>query len=163
MDLSSLHHPPGSRKNRRRVGRGPSSGRGKTSGKGHKGQQSRSGYSRHHGYEGGQMPLHRRLPKRGFRHGDRWPMGIVNLDLIEKHFADGETVDRETLLRAGLVKETPGGVKASKKLTVTVQAITESARKKIEQAGGSVTVEPLRKPAAAAAPVRAEAPQTEQE
>ncbi len=142
MELNSLH--PGPRKKRKRVGRGPGSGTGKTAGRGHKGQKSRSGYSRRIGFEGGQMPLNRRLPKRGFHHETRYPVCIVNLDALEKHFDEGAAVTPEALLAVGLISEAKGGVKVlgrgdlGKKLHVEAQAISSSARQKIEAAGGTV-------------------------
>ncbi len=146
MELHDLKTAPGARKKRKRVGRGPGSGTGKTSGRGHKGQKSRAGYSRHYGFEGGQMPLHRRLPKRGFNHANRWPMAIVNIDGLERSFEDGATVNAEDVIKAGLARELPGGVKLlargelTKKLTVQVQAASASATAKIEAAGGSVEI-----------------------
>lgn len=144
MELNSLQ--PGPRKKRKRVGRGPGSGNGKTAGRGHKGQKSRSGYSRRIGFEGGQMPLNRRLPKRGFHHESRYPVCIVNLDALGKHFEDGATVTAAALLEVGLISEEKGGVKVlgrgeiAKKLVVKAQAISTSARQKIEAAGGSVEI-----------------------
>ena len=144
MELNSLKHAPGARKNRKRYGRGPGSGHGKTSGRGHKGARARSGYSRHIGFEGGQMPLHRRLPKRGFTSLDRFPMAVVNVDLLEKAFEDGAEVTSESIIKAGLAKACKGGIKVlgrgdlAKKFTVKVQAVTPGARAKIEAAGGSV-------------------------
>ena len=148
MDLSTLGKdaargaPP--RKKRKRVGRGPGSGKGKTCGRGHKGQKSRSGYSRFRGFEGGQMPLHRRLPKRGFRHGDRFPCAIVNVDALNRVFEDGAEVTSEAIIEAGLAKALKGGVKIlgrgeiTKRLTLKVNAISPSALAKIEAAGGAV-------------------------
>lgn len=144
MDLSTLSPAPGSKKNRKRVGRGPSSGTGKTSGRGHKGQKSRSGYSRRPGFEGGQMPLSRRLPKRGFNHTGRHPFAEVNLDLLEKAFDDGAEVTTDGLVERKLVKHLKGGVKVlgrgelTKRLDLKVNAISAAARGKIEGAGGSV-------------------------
>ena len=144
MDLSSLKKSPGARKARKRIGRGPGSGTGKTSGKGHKGQMSRSGAKHRAGFEGGQMPLHRRLPKRGFRHHDRFEMATMNVDLLGQSFEDGATVTTEDLRGRHLVPEFRGGVKVlgrgeiDKKLTVKVQAISPGARAKIEAAGGTV-------------------------
>ncbi len=146
MDLGTLKATPGKLKKRKRVGRGPASGTGKTSGRGHKGQKSRSGYSRRAGFEGGQMPLHRRLPKRGFNHRDRFPFAIVNVDSLEKLFDDGSEVTPETLIEAGLADETKGGIKVlgrgeiTKKLTVKASSISASARTKIEAAGGTVEI-----------------------
>jgi large subunit ribosomal protein L15 len=144
MDLSTLKRTPGVQKQRKRVGRGPGSGTGKTAGRGHKGQKSRSGYSRRQGFEGGQMPINRRLPKRGFYHGKRHPYAIVNLDALESCFDSGAEVTPEVLVSSGLAEATEGGVKVlgrgelTKKLTVKVQAVSAGARQKIEAAGGSV-------------------------
>lgn len=144
MDMSILSPAPGARKKRNRVGRGPGSGNGKTSGKGHKGQRARSGYSRKAGFEGGQMPLNRRLPKRGFRHGERFPMYEVNLEAIERLFDSGAEVTPETLVRAGAAEPCRGGVKVlargelTKALRVRVNAVSDGARQKIEAAGGTI-------------------------
>ena len=97
MDLSTLQPPKGARRNRKRVGRGEGSGTGVTAGRGHKGQQSRSGYSRKRGFEGGQMPIHRRLPKRGFHNPFRVAYEVVNLDMLEARFAAGDEVTPEVL------------------------------------------------------------------
>jgi large subunit ribosomal protein L15 len=146
MDLSTITERPGGRKNRKRVGRGHGSGSGKTSGRGHKGQKARSGYSRKRGFEGGQMPLNRRLPKRGFKYQDRFPMAAVNLDTLEAVFEAGAEVNAQKLIAAGAAKETRGGVKilgrgeVTKALKLTVNAISAQAKTKIEAAGGSVTV-----------------------
>ena len=134
MDLSTLQNAPGARKSRKRVGRGPSSGSGKTAGRGHKGQKARSGYSARRGFEGGQMPLHRRVPKRGFHHSKRYPVFNVNIDVLESKFEAGASVTPETLLAAGLIEVTKGGVKIlgrgeiTKKLTVTANEVTPGAR-----------------------------------
>jgi large subunit ribosomal protein L15 len=146
MDLSTLKNAPGARKNRKRVGRGPSSGTGKTAGRGHKGQKARSGYSRRAGFEGGQMPLHRRIPKRGFHHRKRYPYVNVNLDVLDSAFDAGALVTPETLVAAGLIEMTKGGVKIlgrgeiTKKLTVKANEVTPGARAKIEAAGGTVDI-----------------------
>lgn len=146
MDLSTITQGPGGRKNRKRIGRGHGSGSGKTSGRGHKGQKARSGYSRKRGFEGGQMPLNRRLPKRGFKYQDRFPMAAVNLDTLEAVFETGAEVDAQKLIAAGAAKETRGGIKVlgrgevTKALKLTVNAISASAKVKIEAAGGTVTV-----------------------
>lgn len=146
MELHDLKNNPGARKKRKRVGRGPGSGHGKTSCRGQKGQKSRAGYSRHFGFEGGQMPLHRRLPKRGFHHENRWPMAVVNVDVLEKAFEAGAEVTAEAVVAAGLTRTTRGGLKVlgrgelTKALTIKVQAISPSAQKKIEAAGGSVEI-----------------------
>jgi large subunit ribosomal protein L15 len=144
MDLSNLSPTPGSTKKRKRIGRGPSSGHGKTSGRGHGGQKSRSGYSRRFGFEGGQMPLNRRLPKRGFNHTIRHELTQVNLDVVCDNFEDGAEVTLETLIAKHAIKKTSTGVKVlgrgeiTKKFTFKVDAISESAKTKIESAGGSV-------------------------
>ncbi|MDK1020296.1 MAG: 50S ribosomal protein L15 [Candidatus Hydrogenedentes bacterium] len=154
MDLSSLSPAPGSKKRRKRVGRGPSSGKGKTSGRGHKGQKSRSGYSRRAGFEGGQMPLSRRLPKRGFNHTSRHPLAEVNLDVIEKAFDDGAEVTTDGLVEKKVIKRLKGGVKVlgrgelTKKLSLKVNAVSAAARSKIESVGG--IVELIEPPAARA-------------
>lgn len=146
IELHNLKSAPGSRKNRKRVGRGPASGTGKTAGKGHKGAQARTGYSRRFGFEGGQNPLHRRLPKRGFFHGKRWPVAIVNLDTLNEAFEDGAEVTAQTIVDRGLAQDFVGGVKVlargeiTKKLTLRVQAISGGAREKVEAAGGSVEI-----------------------
>jgi large subunit ribosomal protein L15 len=144
MDLSNLSPTPGATKKRKRVGRGPSSGHGKTSGRGHNGQKSRSGYSRRFGFEGGQMPLNRRLPKRGFNHTDRHPLTEVNLDVIAEAFDDGAEITLEVLLSKHVIKKTSTGVKVlgrgaiTKKFIFKVNAISTSAQAKVEAAGGSV-------------------------
>jgi large subunit ribosomal protein L15 len=104
MELHDLHPAPGAKRARKRVGRGPGSGNGKTAGKGHKGQKSRSGYSRRFGFEGGQMPLVRRLPKRGFTNIFRVEFQVVNLRDLERVFTDGDTVTAETLVEKGLAR-----------------------------------------------------------
>lgn len=144
MDLNSLSPAPGSKKRRKRIGRGTSSGTGKTSGRGHKGQKSRSGYSRRPGFEGGQMPLSRRLPKRGFNHASRHPLAEVNLDVLEKAFDDGAEVTTAGLVEKKVIKKLKGGVKVlgrgelTKNLSLKVNAVSAAARIKIESAGGSV-------------------------
>lgn len=155
IELHNLKAAPGARKKRKRVGRGPASGTGKTAGKGHKGAQSRTGYARRFGFEGGQNPLHRRLPKRGFHHEKRWPMAIINLDTLNEAFEDGAEVTSLALVERGLAQDFTGGVKVlargevSKKLTLRVQAISAGARAKVEAAGGAVEIQP---PAGASAP-----------
>src|SRR3990170_6383633 len=103
MDLSNLKPPKGAKHAKKRVGRGQGSGNGKTAGRGHKGAQSRSGYSFKRGFEGGQMPLHRRLPKRGFNNIFRVEYAVVNLDQLELQFETGATVSPDTLREAGLI------------------------------------------------------------
>lgn len=146
IDLSSLTSTPGARRRRKRVGRGPGSGHGKTSGRGHKGQKARSGYSHKFGFEGGQMPLSRRLPKRGFNHQKRYPMAVVNVDVLEKVFDAGAEVTAESCVEKGLCPKLKGGVKIlgrgeiTKGLTLKVNAISPGAQSKIESAGGTVEV-----------------------
>ena len=148
MDLNTLTPGTLERKKRKRVGRGPSSGHGKTSGKGHKGQKARSGYSRRFGFEGGQMPLIRRLPKRGFRHDNRHGFAAINLDILDKWFEDGEEVSAEVCFGRRLVKVAVGGIKIlsrgemTKKLRLKVAAISEAARQKAEAAGCTVEIVP---------------------
>lgn len=162
MELHNLTNNDGARKKRKRIGRGPGSGHGKTSGKGHKGQKARSGNKRHFGFEGGQMPLHRRLPKRGFNHASRWPMAVVNVDSLDAHFEAGAEVSSESIVAAGLAKSTRGGIKVlgrgetSKKLLLKVQAVSPGARKKIEAAGGSVEIAGLSAPVPEAEQAQAE-------
>jgi len=144
MDLSTLQNAPGARKTRKRVGRGHSAGQGKTCGRGHKGQKSRSGYSARRGFEGGQMPLYRRLPKRGFHHQDRFPFAIINVDVLEQKFDEGTVVTPELLYEAGLLEAAKGGVKVlgrgelSKNFILKVHAVSPGAKAKIEAAGGVV-------------------------
>ena len=146
MKLHDLQPTEGSKHRRRRVGRGESSGLGKTSGKGHKGQKSRSGASIRPGFEGGQMPLARRLPKKGFNNAQfKTQFAIVNVSQLEAKFADGDTVNEESLRACGLVKGIYDAVKVlgmgdlTKKLTVDVDKVSGSAKEKIEKAGGSVS------------------------
>lgn len=141
-----LHAPRGANKKPKRVGRGSSSGLGSTAGKGNKGQQSRSGSAVPYvGFEGGQMPLFRRIARRGFSNvAFKKVYACVNVSAIDAKFADGETVNRESLKAKGLVKSVVDGVKVlgdgevTKKLTVEVEKITASAKEKVEKAGGSV-------------------------
>ena len=142
MELSNLKPKKGARHAKKRVGRGPGSGHGKTAGRGEKGQKSRSGFSRQPGFEGGQMPLHRRLPKRGFTNIFKKDYAVVNVSDLER-FDNGATVDEKSLRKAGLVKGQHDGVKVlgdgklSKKLTVSATKFSASARKQIEAAGGT--------------------------
>jgi large subunit ribosomal protein L15 len=145
MDLSNLRPSAGSSKNRKRVGRGQGSGLGKTAGRGHKGSKSRAGGSTKVGYEGGQMPLHRRLPKRGFHNPFRVEYEVVNLTGL--NVFDAETVVDPAALRAvGLVRNTNMPVKIlakgaiDRKLIVKAQAFSDAARKAIEAQGGEVEV-----------------------
>jgi large subunit ribosomal protein L15 len=140
MKLSELHPAAGSKKNKRRVGRGPGSGRGKTSGRGTKGQKSISGYSRKLGFEGGQMPLVRRVPKRGFTNIFKKEYRVLNLDRING--IDKDTVNLKDLVDAGLIKNESETVKIlgdgeiDSAKTIHAHTFSASARKKIEDAGG---------------------------
>ena len=142
MELSNLKPKKGARHAKKRVGRGPGSGQGKTAGRGEKGQKSRSGFSRMRGFEGGQMPLHRRLPKRGFTNIFKKDFAVVNVSDLER-FENGATVDEGALRKAGLVKGQNAGIKIlgdgklTKKLTVHATKFSASAKKHIEEAGGS--------------------------
>ncbi|MGE9269873.1 MAG: 50S ribosomal protein L15 [Verrucomicrobiales bacterium] len=145
MKLHTLKPNKGAKHRVKRLGSGESSGLGKTCGKGHKGQKARSGGSVRPGFEGGQMPLHRRLPKKGFNNKDfKTTVSVVNLAQLEKHFADGDTVNEEVLREKGIVNRNTDIVKVlgqgvlEKKLTVAVDAVSASAREKIEKAGGTV-------------------------
>lgn len=145
MDLSNLRPAEGSKtSNNFRRGRGHGSGNGKTAGKGHKGQKARSGAPRP-GFEGGQMPLYRRIPKRGFTNRNTKDIVGINLTALER-FEDGATVTVESLLEAGIVKNPRDGVKIlgngelTKKLTVQVNAYSASAKEKIEALGGTAEV-----------------------
>ena len=145
MKLHELSPSPGSVKGRKRLGRGTGSGLGKTSGKGHKGQNSRSGGGVRPGFEGGQMPLHRRLPKRGFNNIFRTEYAIINLDTLEA-FDNGTVVDIEMLTDSGKIKKPLAGLKVlgkgelSKKLTVKAKKFSASAKEAIEKAGGTAEV-----------------------
>lgn len=145
MNLHTLKPNRGAKHRVKRLGCGESSGLGKTCGRGHKGQKSRSGGGVRPGFEGGQMPLHRRLPKRGFnntRFQDK--IAVVNVGSLDERFEDGATVNEESLRAARLIKGTYDGVKVlnngdlTKKLTVEGCKVSSSAKEKIEKAGGSV-------------------------
>jgi len=145
MKLHELSPVPGSNKKSFRKGRGEGSGNGKTAGKGHKGQNARSGGGVRPGFEGGQMPLQRRLPKRGFHNIFATKYATVNVTDLNK-FEDGAVVDAKAIVEAGLIKKTLDGVKIlgngelQKKLTVQVKAFSASAKQKIEAAGGKAEV-----------------------
>lgn len=147
MKLNELRPARGAVKKRKRVGRGPGSGQGKTAGHGHKGEQARAGRSKGKSFEGGQMPLTRRLPKFGFKNPFRVEYQVVNVGLLEERFDDGQSVDTDALHAHGLLhkKGKPvkvlGGGNITKKLTVKVDAASDSARKKIEGAGGTVAIQ----------------------
>ena len=142
MELSKLKPKKGARHAKKRVGRGPGSGHGKTAARGEKGQKSRSGYTSKRGFEGGQMPLHRRLPKRGFTNIFKKQHAVVNVSDLER-FDNGATVDESALRQAGLIKGRNDGIKVlgggelTKKLTVHAAKFSQSARKQIEAAGGT--------------------------
>ena len=146
MKLHELSPAVGSTKENFRKGRGVGSGNGKTAGKGHKGQNARSGKGTRPGFEGGQMPLQRRLPKRGFNNIFATKYVIVNVSDLQERFEDGATVNAETLKEVGLIKKTLDGVKIlgngdiSKKLNVSVKTYSTSAKEKIEKAGGKAEV-----------------------
>ena len=142
MELNSLKPKKGARHAKKRVGRGPGSGHGKTAGRGEKGQKSRSGYRSQLGFEGGQMPLQRRLPKRGFTNIFKKEHAVVNVADLER-FDNGATVDEGALRTAGLIKGRNDGIKIlgdgdlTKKLTVQATGFSAAARRQIEAAGGS--------------------------
>ena len=143
LTLSNLSPAPGSRKARKRVGRGQGSGRGRTATRGHKGYKARSGSGIKPGFEGGQMPLQRRLPKRGFTNIFRKEFTIVNVNQLDG-FDAGARIDKQALVDAGLVKKNDNLIKVlgngelSKSLTIVVDKVSQSARKKIETAGGTI-------------------------
>lgn len=146
LSLNNLQPAPGSTHRKKRVGRGPGSGLGKTSGRGHKGQKSRSGYSSRPGFEGGQMPLQRRLPKRGFTNIFKKQWIEISLAKIEANFNAGDSVTPEVLHERGLIKKAKhdlvilgnGGV--TKALNISSHRFTKTAKDKIEKAGGTATV-----------------------
>ena len=145
MKLQELSPAPGSVREVKRIGRGAGSGQGKTAGKGHKGQKARAGRGMQPGFEGGQMPLQRRIPKRGFNNIFATKYAIINLAALNV-FEDGATVDADALKAAGIIKKAYDGVKVlgngavTKKLTVKAAAYSESAKAKIEAAGGKAEV-----------------------
>ena len=144
MNLSNLHPPKGQKQKRQRVGQGMGTGRGKYSGRGAKGAKSVSGYSMMRGFEGGQMPLHRRLPKRGFKNIFREEYAIVNLGHLAK--LDGDNFSPERLIELGIVKKLGAGLKVlgtgevDRKLTVRAHKFSKSALDKIQKAGGVAEV-----------------------
>ena len=145
MKLHELSPADGSVKEKYRKGRGAGSGNGKTAGRGHKGQNARSGGGVRPGFEGGQIPLYRKLPKRGFHNRFSIEYSEVNVEMLNK-FEDGATVDTEAMLAAGVIGKERDGVKVlgrgelTKKLTVKAAAFTEGAKSKIEAAGGTCEV-----------------------
>ncbi len=145
MQVHDLFPAPGSRKPRKRVGRGNGSGHGSTAGRGDKGQNSRAGGGKGPGFEGGQNPLHMRLPKLpGFKNRFRTEYSVINVSRLEDRFSAGDVVDIDSLFAAGLIKSKQVPVKVlgdgelSKKLTVKVDKISAAARQKVEAAGGTV-------------------------
>ena len=145
MELHQLSPVPGSTQVGKRKGRGHGSGNGKTGGRGHKGQKARSGGKVRVGFEGGQMPLVRRVPKRGFINVFAKPLTAINLAVLNR-FEDGAVVDAAALIEMGVISECPNGLKVlsngtlTKKITVKAAAFSESAKEKIEQAGGKAEV-----------------------
>jgi len=146
LSLNNLRPAKGSTHRKKRLGRGPGTGLGKTSGRGEKGQKSRSGYSMKIGFEGGQMPLHRRLPKRGFTNIFKKKWIEVSLAALEKAFAENDEVTPQVMHHRGIIKKAKhdivvlGNGEVSKSLKVSAHRFTKSAREKIEKAGGVVTV-----------------------
>ena len=145
MELHKLSPVEGSTHVGKRKGRGHGSGNGKTGGRGHKGQKARSGGKVRAGFEGGQMPLVRRVPKRGFNNIFAKPMTAINVAVLNR-FEDGAVVDAQALIEAGIINSCPNGLKViangnlTKKITVKAAAFSESAKEKIEQAGGKAEV-----------------------
>ncbi len=152
MNLDDIHRDIKKHKRRKRIGRGPGSGHGKTSGRGHKGQGSLAGWTQKVTFQGGMMPLVRRVPKRGFN--NRWALAvaIVNVEQLESLFNDGDEVTPETIRANGLVGpnfdliKVLGDGELSKKLSVSAHRFSKSAQEKIESAGGQITVLPGKKP-----------------
>ena len=146
MSLNNLRPPKGAKHAKKRVGRGPGSGHGKTAGRGEKGAKSRSGFRHKRGFEGGQMPLHRRVPKRGFHNPFRVEYAVVNLDTLAEVFDAGSSVTPELLRERGLVRTAKAPVKVlgrgeiSKQLTVRAHKFSGSAAAKIAAAGGVAEV-----------------------
>src|SRR4029078_12637954 len=146
LSLNNLHPAKGSTHKKKRLGRGPGTGLGKTAGRGHKGQKSRSGYSSKTGFEGGQMPLHRRLPKRGFTNIFKKHWIEVRLDALENSFAADAEITPEVLHKRGIIKKAKhdivvlGNGNVTKALKVSAHRFTKSAREKIEKAGGTASL-----------------------
>ena len=155
LALNNLKPADGSTHKKKRVGRGPGSGLGKTAGRGHKGQKSRSGYSSKSGFEGGQMPLQRRLPKRGFTNIFKKKWIEISLAKLEENFGTGDEITPEVLHERGLIKKAKhdlvilGTGEMSKALKISAHRFTKTAKDKIERAGGSITE--IKKEAAVAA------------
>ncbi len=152
MNLNDVHRGISKNKKRKRLGRGPGSGHGKTCGRGHKGQRSRAGFSMHATFEGGQMPLVRRIPKRGFN--NKWALTVatVNVSDLEERFEDGAEVTLESLREKNLAKQRfdvlkiLGDGELTKKLKISAHRFSQSALEKIQKAGGEVVVLPGKKP-----------------
>jgi len=147
IGLNNLKAPAGATHKKKRVGRGPGSGLGKTSGRGNKGQKSRSGYSRKRGFEGGQMPLHRRLPKRGFTNNFKREWAEVNLSELEDRFEANAAITPETLVERGLVRKNLqksivilGKGEIKKALSISAHRFSAAAKQKIEAAGGKAEI-----------------------
>jgi large subunit ribosomal protein L15 len=146
ISLNNLRPSEGSTHKKKRVGRGPGSGLGKTAGRGNKGQKSRSGYSAKIGFEGGQMPLHRRLPKRGFTNIFKKEWIEVSLGALDQHFNAGDEITPELLHERGIIKKAKRDVvvlgtgEITKALKIAAHRFTKSAREKIEKAGGAITI-----------------------
>ena len=146
MDLSNLKPADGAKHSKKRIGRGHGSGQGTQAGRGHKGAKSRSGFTFKRGFEGGQMPLHRRIPKRGFHNPFRTEYVVVNLDTLAERFEDGTVITPELLVESGLVSQARRPVKVlgrgdvSKKLTVRAHKFTGKAAEKIAAAGGATEI-----------------------
>jgi large subunit ribosomal protein L15 len=146
LSLNSLHPAKGSTHKKKRLGRGPGTGLGKTAGRGNKGQKSRSGYSSKTGFEGGQMPLHRRLPKRGFTNIFKKQWIEVSLGALENSFAADDEITPEVLHQRGIIKKAKhdivvlGNGEVTKALKVSAHRFTKSAREKIEKVGGTASV-----------------------
>ena len=144
MNLSDIRPPKGQTHAKKRVGRGMGSGHGKTAARGHKGQHAGTGFSQKRGFEGGQMPLHRRLPKRGFTNIFKKQFAIVNLGTLEK--LEGDTFNVDSLLAAGVIHKVHDGLKIlgtgilTRKITVEAHHFSKSALEKIQQAGGTAQV-----------------------
>jgi large subunit ribosomal protein L15 len=158
IGLNNLHPAPGSTHKKKRVGRGPGSGLGKTAGRGNKGQKSRSGYSAKLGFEGGQMPLQRRLPKRGFTNIFKKQWIEVSLSVLERSFEAGEEITPELMHERGVIAKgrrdvvVLGTGEVSKALRVSAHRFTKSAREKIERAGGAATLIAAREAESAESP-----------
>ena len=150
IGIHNIGAPKGANKNKKRLGRGPGSGTGKTAGRGHKGQKSRSGYSGRPGFEGGQMPLQRRLPKRGFTNIFKKVWIEVKLSELEKRFDEADHITPELMAERGMIKKSHltrfdgvvilGGGDVSKKLNVSAHRFSRSAKEKLEAAGGTATL-----------------------